>query len=129
MKAVFISDGLHTSRPIGAKRFHLSKPLMFYSGILNKHIVVPVGFKTDFASIPWFLQSLIQVNGPHIHAAVVHDYLCVHGKDVEISQQDADLVFLEAMKVLGVRPTQRRAMYRGVRLYQSTKGFIKGLFK
>jgi hypothetical protein len=125
MTARFISEALYTKRPIGAKRFHVSKPFIFYSEVLGKEIVVPEGFETDFASIPWFLQSLIQVNGPHIPAAVIHDMLCEYGDLFEITQKQADQVLLEAMQCLGVRVTQRSAMYAGVRMYQSVMGIFK----
>lgn len=121
----FVTQSLDTTRPIGADRFFVAKPLTFYSAMLGMEVTAPVGFETDFASIPWFAQSLIQVNGKHIHAAVIHDLLCVHGDDYGITQKQADDVFLEAMDCLGVRVTQRRVMYRAVRIYQS----INGLFK
>lgn len=123
-RAYFVSSALYTKREIGAKRFHVSKPLIFYSAMLKREISVPVGFETDFASIPWFLQSLIQVNGQHIHAAVIHDYLCIHKDEELMTQKIADNVFLECMEVLGVRVTQRTAMFWGVRAYQSTLGRI-----
>jgi hypothetical protein len=125
MVAGFVSEALYTKRPIGAKRFHVSKPLIFYSEILGREIIAPEGFETDFASIPWFLQSIIQVNGPHIHAAVIHDLLCEYRDVFGITQKQADEVLLEAMQCLGVRITQRSAMYLGVRLYQSAKGVFK----
>lgn len=124
MKAQFVSEAVWTKRPMGAQRFHISKPLEFYSAKLDRTFTVPIGFETDFASIPWFLQSIVQVNGPHIPAAVVHDYLCDHKSELGITQKQADAVFLEAMRFLDVRFTQRKIMYRAVRFYQS----IKGLF-
>ena len=125
IEAHFINDALYTKRSIGAERFHVSKPLVFWSAILEREIVVHIGFETDFASIPFFMQSLIQVNGRHIHAAVIHDFLCVYRTALGITQKQVDSVFLEAMTCLGVRKTQRTAMYLGVRAYQS----IAGLFK
>jgi hypothetical protein len=44
---------------------------------VTKTITVPPGFATDFASIPRMFQGIVQKLGPHIEAAVVHDYLCV----------------------------------------------------
>src|SRR5688572_13672704 len=38
-------------------------------------LTVPVGFVTDFASIPPALQSIIRQNGLYLLPAVVHDYL------------------------------------------------------
>jgi hypothetical protein len=104
--------------------FELVKPLVYYSDLVGAEIIVPATFQTDFASIPWFLHSLIQVNGAHRRAAVVHDYLCVYGKELGIKQSKADRIFLEAMKVLGVRWTQRTSMFIAVRIYQTLSGLI-----
>ena len=49
LKARFVSHALYTKRDIGAERFHVSNPLVFYSAILGRRIVVPIGFETDFA--------------------------------------------------------------------------------
>lgn len=125
----FVTEALYTKRPIGAERFCVSKPLTFYSASLGMEITVPVGFETDFASIPWFAQSLIQVNDKHIHAAVIHDLLCEKGEEFGLTQKQADQVFLEAMDCLGVRWTQRKVMYASVRMYQSIKGFLRRISK
>ena len=105
--------------------FSLAQELIYHSERLGRDIIVPAGYETDFASIPWILQSIVQVNGKHRRAAVVHDYLCTHGKIEGVTQREADLIFQEAMTVLDVRLTQRTAMFGMVRAYQS----IAGLFK
>ena len=51
------------------------QPLATASASRTEQITVPVGFVTDFASIPQALQSIIRQNGPYILPAVVHDYL------------------------------------------------------
>lgn len=106
--------------------FRLVQELVFFSAILGKPIVVPADYVTDFASIPWVFHSFCQVNGKHRKAAVIHDYLCTHGKELGISQKQADFIFLEAMEVLGVRWSQRRVMYRSVRTYQTIAGWFRG---
>lgn len=127
LRAEFRQGTLYTKRGLKAKRFEVFfEPIVFYSAVLGREIVVPIGFKTDFASIPWFLQSLIQVNGPHIQAAVVHDFLCIYKDAFKITQKQADEVFLEAMECIGVRYTQRTVMFWGVRGYQATKEMIFG---
>jgi hypothetical protein len=105
--------------------FILVRPLVYFSALLQQELVVPPGFHTDFASIPWIFHSFCQVNGKHRAAAVLHDYLCVHGKELGITQKQADQVFLEAMEVLGVRFSQRKVMYGAVRTYQSITGWFK----
>ncbi|MDX1489721.1 MAG: DUF1353 domain-containing protein [Pseudohongiellaceae bacterium] len=112
-----------------SKKFRLVQGLVYYSTMLGRDITVPEGFETDFASIPQLLKWLIDVNGRHRRSAVVHDYLCVYGRRESITQAKADAVFKEAMGVDQVRVTQKYPMYWGVRIYQSTTGFIKGLFQ
>jgi hypothetical protein len=115
--------------------FILDEPLIYYSAFLGREIRVPKGFPTDFASIPRLLQNIIQVNGKHRPAAVVHDYLCalvdhdlswtVPGMP-ELTQGMADKVFREAMKCLDVEFVESSVMYRMVRGYQKTKAWLKG---
>jgi hypothetical protein len=105
--------------------FILCEPLVYYSDYINREIIVPIGFETDFASIPWFLHSVVQVNGKHRRAAVVHDYLCIYKDNEGITQETADKIFREAMRHLDVRWSQRGAMYKAVRWYQSIAAAFK----
>ncbi len=76
-------------------------------------IVVPKGFITDFASVPWPANMLIPLSGNHNMAAVVHDYLyCVQTR----TRLESDKIFLEALTVLGVNWFKRQIMYRAVRI-------------
>lgn len=75
---------------------------------------VPRNFRTDFASIPRALWSLVgHPAGRYAQAAVLHDFLY---KTAPVSRARADALFLEAMGVLGVRWSQRWALYLGVRV-------------
>lgn len=118
---------LHVEVGEKSGEFILIAPLIYYSDILRRELTVPHGFKTDFASIPQLLQWLIQVNGKHRPAAVVHDYLC--GREVQkmlgITQRTADKVLREASQSLDVRGTQNAAMYLAVRVYQSIAGIFR----
>ncbi len=77
-------------------------------------IHVPVGFETDFASVPWGLWTIFPKLGRYSKAAVVHDYL--YTSKIR-SRHMSDLIFLEAMEVLGVQVWQRYPMYYAVRLF------------
>lgn len=88
--------------------YHLS-----YTTLAGEKIVVPAGFNTDLASIPQALQAVIPVNDKHRAAAVLHDYLYTVQ---DRARAKADALFLEAMKLSGVRFTQRWAMYLAVRV-------------
>lgn len=84
----------------------------FWSQHLNERVAVPSGFKTDYASVPRVLWSILPPTGRYTKAAVIHDWLYVAGR---CSRADADAVFLEAMEHLGVSPLTRRLMWAGVR--------------
>ncbi len=96
-------------------------------------IRLPVGFETDFASIPRFARILIPKLGRYNKAAVVHDALyqlatlpeyllcCGTGPSFTVARRvvtrkDADGIFLAGMVALGVAPWKRRLMYWAVRL-------------
>lgn len=76
------------------------------------YIHVPVGFETDFTSVPWMFWSVIAPTGPHGKAAVLHDFL--YRKASGFSKVLGDAIFLEALEVLGVSWWRRTLMYWGV---------------
>lgn len=79
-------------------------------------VSVPVGFRTDFMSIPSFLRPIFDA-GYGAKAAVVHDYLLSQG----FPPKQADRVFREALGVLGMGLIQRNLYYRAVRLSSQLK--------
>jgi hypothetical protein len=91
-------------------------------------IIVPAGFETDFASIPWGLWNLFPPLGPWARPAIVHDFLYATSgtglfdgsrwitRETDYSRSDADGVFREALAVVGVPGWRRTVMYRAVRL-------------
>lgn len=94
---------------------------------------VPQGFITDYASIPWLSQKVLNLlpNDPdYDQAAVLHDYLTqvrtidiIHvssGKVIKtepISRKFCDDVFLNAMKSVNCPPWKRNILYSAVRVY------------
>lgn len=76
-------------------------------------LVVPTGYRTDFASVPWAFRRLFPQDGPWTHAAVVHDFLCDR-RLPDIDSKRAAKIFREAMAVLGVPAWKRDSMYRAV---------------
>jgi len=82
-------------------------------------IIVPTGFKTDFASVPgWILlPGLVPRVGILREAAVVHDWLYqTGGGGKDMNRKDADKVFRRAMQDLGVYWWRVRLAYRAVRI-------------
>ena len=77
-------------------------------------INVPVGFITDFASVPRIFWIFYPPDGPWTAASIIHDYLY---NIQDRSRATADAIFLEAMQVLGVPWIRRRIIYRAVRLF------------
>ena len=94
----------------------LTQEFEFHVGAYpSKEIIrVPIGFKSDFASIPRWAQSFLPKMGRYAKAAVLHDYLYVIAYK---NKEFADKLFLEAMIVLGVPIWKRRIMYWAVKYY------------
>lgn len=61
----------------GRQLVRLTAPIEYRVGSADSGqiIVVPAGFKTDFASIPWGFRNLFPPLGKYSRAAVVHDFL------------------------------------------------------
>ncbi len=103
---------------IGGKRpYELQLPYRYDSLLLDEVITVPVGYRTDFASIPRVFWRILPPHGPYVPAAVVHDWLCDLRGSTGIDSAATHAVFLEAMEVLRVPAWKRATMYRAVRLF------------
>lgn len=109
------------------KHFQLAQELIYHVGHESSEDVVrvPVGYQTDFASVPRIFWSILPPVGRYSRAAVVHDYLCEQCEthhyqydqcDIK-TRKEADYIFLEAMYVLNVKPWKRCVMFYGVRLW------------
>ena len=79
----------------------------------DEKIVVPVGFQTDFASVPRPFWTLVPRWGKHGKAAIVHDY-CYW--EQSYTRKRSDEIFREAMGVLKVASWTTFVMYWAVRL-------------
>jgi hypothetical protein len=88
-----------------------------YSGMIKGkaiHVEVPMGFITDFASIPLLLQPIVgKPTGRHGVAAVVHDYGYAHNR---YDQETWDMIMLDIMKLSGVGWLRRNTIYYGLRV-------------
>lgn len=76
--------------------------------------VVPAGFLTDFASVPRFFWRLFPPTGRYGKAAVLHDMLYRTGA---VPRREADAIFFDAMRSLGVFLPTRWLMWLAVRLF------------
>jgi len=95
--------------PMGRARRLINDVTVLINGMPH---VIPAGFVTDGASVPRGLWNLFPPFGRYNKAALLHDWLYQFGA---MTRAQADWVFLEAMKELGVGFLTRWAMYSGVR--------------
>lgn len=99
--------------PADGKRWHLREELR-YQG--NKDLfVVPVGFVTDFASVPRVFTWLLPRYGRWTPAAILHDYLWALARQGKFRKIDADGLFNRALRELGVPFLRRWIMWTAVR--------------
>ncbi len=115
--------------------FYLTLNPFPYTGARDEW-TVPAGFRTDLTSAPRPFRWLIDVDGDHAPAAVLHDYLtrsqwrseALMGRVVYASQghscifcppvdrSDADGVFRRVLGELGASAPRRWLMWAGVRV-------------
>ncbi|HDN7458618.1 TPA: DUF1353 domain-containing protein [Salmonella enterica subsp. enterica serovar Eastbourne] len=100
---------------LGHYRWRVYEPFEFYLSDDNSDVIsVPAGFVTDLATVPRIFWTLMPPDGKYAKAAIIHDYL--YDKALRTKQQ-ADLIFLDGMTVLGVPKWKRAIMYQAVRLF------------
>lgn len=110
----FNKKGLATSTDSSLKMWRITSDVIYDHG--NHRIIVPVGFKTDFASIPKPLQWVRHPIGSYAWAAVVHDYLLHRGAHREYARA----VFSAAMRDLNVNIVQRSLLGGAVWAYDKS---------
>jgi hypothetical protein len=110
---------------------------LIWTGTEGDTFTVPVGFVTDFATVPRFLIWKVRPYGPYTRAAVLHDWLLVElakwtrrlnrgeilamGDDMPeqhppATSREIDGIFRRAMEDLGVSWVTRWQMWAAVRL-------------
>lgn len=92
--------------------FVLTEDLVYKIEKTGAIITVPGGFVTDFASVPWYAQSVISVLGKHSVPAVVHDFLYW---EQTCTRLQADDILAEAMKEYDSPWYQISSVYWAVR--------------
>lgn len=104
--------------PDGRPRFELLEPLHYIlpvgGGGGGIFIEVPIGYVTDFASVPKLLWSIFPPIGEFSRAAIIHDWMY---SEAACSRFLADAIFRDLMKDLGTPLWRRVAMYYAVRLF------------
>lgn len=98
----------------GTRNWRLTAPLE-YEGE-REMFTVPVGYVTDFASVPRFLHWLISPYGAYTRAAVVHDWLITDEIPARrVTSRDTDGIFRRVMREEGVPFARRWLMWAAVR--------------
>lgn len=131
----------------GPATFKVIAPLT-WKGTQGDIFIVPVGFLTDFATVPRFLHWKVSPYGAYTRAAVLHDWLLVElarwsrgetladgdGVTYELqppaNSRDADGIFRRVMQDLGVPWDTRWTMWTAVRwasLFTSRRAYGRGI--
>ena len=104
-------------RQVDAKIWELVEPVR-YQGNTDR-FEVPVGFRTDFASVPRIFVWLLPRYGVYTKSAILHDSLC---RQEGFSRSDADGIFRRSMRELEVPFVRRWMMWAAVRAGSKLKG-------
>lgn len=87
----------------------LVEPFIFYSDVLEKKVIVPPNFITDWESVPI-------VRGTSKTPGLIHDYLSRIDSNPVVSKKTAADVYLEAMIYRNTSFLRRRSKYYTVRV-------------
>jgi len=107
----FLTEPLYRDLSDG-HRAVLMQDLVFTTECGRVRVRVPMGFVTDWASVPRVLWPIFPPRGPWNRAAIVHDFLCVEG-----DRFLADAIFRVAMRETNVPRWRKLLMYYAVRFY------------
>lgn len=101
-------------RRVDPTTWELVAPLS-YQGRVD-HWTIPAGYRTDFATVPWFVQWFIPRTGTWTLAATLHDWLITDGIPAGlITSRNTDGVFRRVLREEGVDRVRRWCMWAAVR--------------
>jgi len=99
----------------GSRFWRVYRPFSYESPATGWTIHVPMFYQTDLASVPWGFRNLFPKAGIYREAAVIHDFIYTNLTRT-FTKKQADQIFLDGMKELGVPAWKRAVMYRAVRI-------------
>lgn len=104
------------------KNFKLLEAFEYYKeNDANDIVKVPKNFVTDFATVPKIFWSILPPNGTKKNrygkSAVLHDYCYDKDCKYNFTRKEADDLFLESMKAVGVSKIVRYTLYYCVRWF------------
>jgi hypothetical protein len=101
-------------RHVDPTTWELVAPLS-YQGRVD-HWTIPSGYRTDFATVPWFVQWLVPRTGVWTLAATLHDWFITDGIPAGlITSRQTDGVFRRVLREEGTDPVRRWLMWAAVR--------------
>jgi hypothetical protein len=89
-------------------------------------VIVPKGFDSDGASVPWAVRWIINPHGQLRYASGPHDGAYHFGALSDqpdarkLNQKEADQIIMEAMEACGSNAAMRHAVYSSLRMF----GFV-----
>lgn len=110
------SGALHLSR-FADPTYFLLKPITWKPNPGQESyplVTVPVGFVTDFASIPRAFWSALRPDGLYTYPAIVHDFLYW---EQSVSREAADAIFKFAMEDFRIGSATIASIYNAVRAF------------
>ena len=100
-------------RELDARFWSVLREFKYYAK--SESFDVPVHQRTDFASVPRAFVWFIPTYGRYTKAAILHDHLCELARLGKFHRRDADGLFRQAMRTLGVPLIRRWIMWAAVR--------------
>jgi hypothetical protein len=98
------------ARRFGYRDAHHAEPFLVPADVAS--------FRTDLTSVPWVFGWLVPGLGTHLPAVLLHDALVSDGDPThlgpEVSREEADRVFRDAMRHLGTPLIRRWLIWAGV---------------
>lgn len=110
----FVNPDRFIVRRVDPIRWELQHSLLYYGK--RQVFRVPAGYVTDFASVPWWVQSFVPRTGVWTLAATLHDYLITDGiKAGMVTSRECDGLFRRVLREEGTGFVKRWLMWAGVR--------------
>jgi hypothetical protein len=109
LEVELISDATNSGRGT----WRLTAPLVYDSDVAGRVFVVPVGFSTDFASVPRVALAFVLCGDTAHAASALHDFLYTQHP---VTRDVADAVLREAAIASGVPAWRAALLWAGVRV-------------
>lgn len=101
-------------KPMFEYNYQTCNPILFK--INGEVFQIPANFKTDLASIPVSLWSIMApAHSSLIRAAIIHDWLYL--KTCYFTRYETDLIFYYVLRSEGISVIRSTIMYYGVRIF------------